>query len=232
MDNGKETKNKKKRPDVSGIFLGVAAALFFICFSVTAVLNCKAVYRRDLDAYALDKASGVPKEAILEDYDRLIRYNNLGGPDKLEFRHFAMSETGRTHFEEVRTVFRAFETGLILFGLFSLAGIFLCLRKREDRPDPPLLTAFRTAGVLLTALPAALGLAAALAWDRFFVLFHEVVFDNDYWIFDETTDPIIKVLPDAFFYHEALLIAALILLPGAAFLIAAHAVKTRAARKA
>jgi integral membrane protein (TIGR01906 family) len=38
------------------------------------------------------------------------------------------------------------------------------------------------------------------------------MFRNDYWIFDEATDPVIMILPDAFFLHCAVMIILLILI--------------------
>jgi integral membrane protein (TIGR01906 family) len=61
-----------------------------------------------------------------------------------------------------------------------------------------------------------------LAWDRFFVVFHKIFFRNDYWIFDEASDPIIKVLPDEFFFHEAIFMLAIVLAIGAVLLISGH----------
>ena len=61
------------------------------------------------------------------------------------------------------------------------------------------------------ALPAVFGLAIAVNWEGFFVAFHRLMFDNDYWIFDAATDPVITILPDAFFMHCALMILAIIL---------------------
>ena len=55
-------------------------------------------------------------------------------------------------------------------------------------------------------LPMILGILVALFWDKVFVIFHELFFNNDYWIFDYRTDPIILLLPDEFFMHCALLI--------------------------
>ena len=46
----------------------------------------------------------------------------------------------------------------------------------------------------------------ALNWDFCFVLFHKILFRNDYWIFDPACDPVITILPDAYFLHAAALI--------------------------
>ena len=62
------------------------------------------------------------------------------------------------------------------------------------------------------ALPVILGALIAMNWDQFFVLFHKLFFNNDYWIFDADTDPIILLLPDGFFMHCALMILALIVI--------------------
>ena len=61
-------------------------------------------------------------------------------------------------------------------------------------------------------VPLAAGLAIAANWDRAFVLFHQVVFRNDLWIFDPAEDPVITILPDTFFLHCAVMIVALALL--------------------
>lgn len=50
------------------------------------------------------------------------------------------------------------------------------------------------------------GSLVALNWDFCFVLFHKILFRNDYWIFDPACDPVITILPDAYFLHAAALI--------------------------
>ena len=68
----------------------------------------------------------------------------------------------------------------------------------------------RIAGILCIALPAFLGLMVAVNWDYVFVTFHQLVFNNDYWLFDPSTDPIIDILPDGYFMHCAIMIFALV----------------------
>ena len=66
--------------------------------------------------------------------------------------------------------------------------------------------------ILTVALPAVIGAAVALNWDRTFVTFHEIAFNNDYWLFDPATDPVINILPDLYFLHFAVIILALVIL--------------------
>ena len=64
-------------------------------------------------------------------------------------------------------------------------------------------------------LPVVLGILAALDFNRAFVVFHSIFFPGkSNWIFDYRTDPIILVLPQNFFMHCAMLIAAGILFFG------------------
>lgn len=50
----------------------------------------------------------------------------------------------------------------------------------------------------------------AVNWDYVFVTFHQLVFNNDYWLFDSSTDPIIDILPDGYFMHCAIMIFVLV----------------------
>ena len=52
----------------------------------------------------------------------------------------------------------------------------------------------------------------ALNWEKVFISFHELVFQNDYWLFDPVTDPVILVLPDEYFMHCAIMIIGIVLL--------------------
>ena len=95
--------------------------------------------------------------------------------------------------------------GKIFSGILSLAGIIY--RHFKKNPGYLLLS-----GILTVAIPAALGALIALNWETVFVLFHKIVFHNNYWIFDAATDPVITILPDTFFMHCALMILALVVL--------------------
>ena len=75
-------------------------------------------------------------------------------------------------------------------------------------------------GAITVLLPSLLGIFIALDFDRLFVLFHELVFSNDYWIFYYDLDPIILYLPEDFFMLCAMLIVLLVLLSALAMLAA------------
>lgn len=55
-------------------------------------------------------------------------------------------------------------------------------------------------------------LAVIIDWEKAFTLMHKIFFDNDDWLFNPQTDPIITILPDTFFMHCGLLIIGLTIL--------------------
>ncbi len=201
------------------LLLALVTVLFVISAAVVLILHFRPLYSLDVDLLDIPALSGLPREEILQNYDALIDYNRFFGPSQLHFPTLAMSETGRIHFEEVKRVFLFFEGSCFVCGVLFLLGAVY----RHFHRDPRWL---RLAGILTVALPALLGLLIALNWQRVFVLFHQIVFRNNYWIFDAATDPVITILPDAYFMHCAVGILLLVVL-GSAACFAAYAVARR-----
>ena len=83
---------------------------------------------------------------------------------------------------------------------------------KEKNKGHEILIFLRSASIITVLLPVIVGILCAFNWDAAFTLFHEIMFRNDYWIFDEATDPVIMILPDAFFFHCAVMIILLILI--------------------
>lgn len=191
--------------NLRNLLLGVIWSFFLISLSVTVTLNFRPLYYYDIDHLDICQLSGLPEEEIRQNYDVLIDYNNFWGSDTLEFPTLAMSETGRIHFEEVKVIFVALEYAAILFGILAVAGS-IYLHKKKERQY------LLYSSVLSVALPTVLAVGIAVNWDWFFVTFHHIFFNNDYWIFSADTDPVITILPDAFFMHCAIMILALVVL--------------------
>lgn len=195
-----------------GIIFGLITAVFIICAAVTITLNCRPLYEADIARYSLSETTGMTKEEILENYQAVIDYNNLGGPDTLEFPTLSMSDGGRIHFEEVRRIFHAMQYAMIICGALTVFAFVFTIRKR-------ILSYRLWTGIFTIALPSVVGIMAALSWDSFFVLFHRIMFNNDYWIFDAATDPVITILPDGYFLHCLIMIVAIALALAAAFIL-------------
>ena len=44
-----------------------------------------------------------------------------------------------------------------------------------------------------------------------FITFHQIVFRNNYWVFDYRSDPVINILPETFFMHCFIMIVIIVI---------------------
>lgn len=185
--------------------LSIILTLTIISLAVVLTLACKPLYYLDIHALHIPETTGCTISEIKANYNAVIDYCLSFGNAPLEFPTFPMSEGGRIHFEEVKNIFNLFKYMVIGGTLASTAGILWMRRKH-------CYGYLKLTAILTVALPAIIGAAVALNWDRTFVTSHEIAFNNDYWLFDPATDPVINILPDLYFLHCAVMILALVIL--------------------
>lgn len=192
----------------SNLLLALIGFLFLFSASVVLVLNLRAIYYADIRLQKLESTTGISEEVIRENYDALIDYNLITkGVKRLEFPSFPMSQHGETHFREVKRIFVAIQCLFAVTGAAFVLGLLCKLRRRD-------YGSLKLTAILTILVPIVLGVLAVTGWERFFVGFHELFFRNDYWIFDPVTDPVIRILPDVFFFHCAAAILVFLLLGG------------------
>ena len=189
---------------MKNILTSICLALFIISASVTITLNFRPLYYHDISSLQIEETSGYSKKVIKDNYDALIDYNQFFHSEKLKLT-MPMSREGRIHFAEVKQIFVAIEIICIITLILS---VFLIHHQIQHHHFEFL----KTTSIISLLLPAIAGIFTFINWDFTFVLFHKIMFRNDYWLFDEATDPVITILPDTFFLHCAVLIFVLILL--------------------
>jgi integral membrane protein (TIGR01906 family) len=184
----------------TNLLAALVGFLFIFSLSVVLTLNLRSIYYFDIRYQNLVAETGLSETTIRENYDTLIDYNLITKHVKtLEFPDFPMSEHGRTHFAEVKRIFVAIQYLCIVSGVILVIVLFRKLRKRD-------YGSLKLTSIFTFLVPLVLGILAALNWNAFFLKFHELFFNNNYWIFDPVTDPVITILPDAFFLHCAVMI--------------------------
>ena len=216
----------KQKGFVQVVFDGLTALvlfLFILSFSVTFTLNFRPLYYMDIELLDIETESGISKDEIRENYDVLIGYNSMFTDEELAFPTLAMSESGKIHFEEVKVIFVLFQKTALITAVIGLALVLAQKKRGEGRY-------LKYTGVITIVIPALLGTLIAVNWDKAFVMFHEIAFDNDYWIFDPVTDPVITILPDAFFLHCAIMILGLVV-AGSVLCLILHGRSVRKLRK-
>lgn len=186
------------------VLLAIILTIFIFTLAVVLVLNSKWLYYIDITLLGMERRSGMNVAEIKANYDALIRYNQFWFRGELVFPNLLMSRTGRIHFQEVKRILDVIQ--YLCIGSFVFLVIGMIRHRRRSKGY------LKLAGIFSVAVPVILGILAALDWDRFFVVFHKIFFRNNYWLFDSRTDPVILILPDAYFLHCAILILLLILL--------------------
>lgn len=196
---------KVRRFKITDIFIGILFTLFFVSAGVIITINFRPLYYMDINLLDISEASGYSREEIRENYDALIDYSSPFFRGKLSFPTLTSSEAGLQHFKEVKNIFMSF---YVLAALSLISLVFIIIGKGRKKEFSYLAVSSLTA----VLLPAVLGLLLALDFDTSFVIFHKLFFNNDYWLFDPVTDPVIQILPDTFFLHCALMIIGIVIL--------------------
>ena len=190
---------KDKKYSAVDYILALLCTLTVVCLAVSITVWFRPLYYADIEFLDIPEKSGYSEEVCHNNYDVLIDYNVIGGTSELEFPDMEMSEHGRIHFEEVKRIF-IFMQIEALAGTAVLAAVYF-RRKRRGW--------MHLTGFVSLAVAAAVLLAVVVDWEWAFETMHGLLFDNDYWLFNPQTDPVIKILPDRFFMHCGIMIIGL-----------------------
>ena len=176
----------------------------FIALIVNFTLIFKPLYYMDINVLNIEESSGLNKNELKANYDYLITYLTQNKTEEFNLPTLPSSDHGKIHFKEVKVIFDKIRVIFAFSMAISIIGIIL--NKKKKRIDYLL-----TSSILLLVMPIILLIPFMINFDKSFTAFHKIFFNNDYWLFDITADPIINILPQDFFFHCALLILALII---------------------
>lgn len=188
---------------------GVMVALFTIGISVIMTLNLRSIYSYSIDKYNLTEIGQVSKKALMGDYNILLKYLQNPFIEKLEFNNFTMSSNGEFHFYEVKEIFLKV---YIIVILILISFIVIYIIKKLNNKKFNLFKLLNYGANALTAIIMLLLVSAFTNFSKAFIVFHKIFFNNDYWIFDPRTDPIIDVLPEEVFKLYAIIVIAIVIL--------------------
>lgn len=182
----------------------VALFLFLLTASIGLPIYIRPFYYAHIEHCDLVQRSGYTEEEIREAYDQVLDYLTLPGH---EFGTGVMpySQDGKAHFEDCKALFDL--NAIILIGS-GVTLVWLFLKRKAWGPYRlGTHSAALWAAALALAAPMIIGGLAALDFDRAFVIFHSIFFPRkSNWVFNWNADQIIRVLPQEFFMHCAILI--------------------------
>ena len=184
---------------------GTYLSIFNILLATVVVLNCKGTYRIANKIFQIDKNLNIPRNKLYDEYGNIIDFINNPKTTDLSFESFTLSNNALYHFVEVRKIF----IGIYIFLIFSISllVIYLLINKKRIKKaigNIPVIS------LLITIVTSFVIIGSSMVnFNYLFKIFHEIIFTNDYWIFDTVKDSIILALPEEFFLLCAIIIIVL-----------------------
>jgi len=180
----------------------IEVAIFAIAFAVFGLVTLALVWSGDWAYELLARMTGHTQTTFLDagslatvDLSGLLRFHAAWAsyvvglspsPPASEF--FTADE--RAHMADVRTVFRGAEYAA------ALALFVMLFRVQRARRRGDALRLVRGGALTATAIVAVIGVAAAVAFDPLFLLFHDVFFPQGNFLFDPATSNLIRLYPE------------------------------------
>lgn len=150
---------------------------------------------------------GYHGERVMSDYHGIIRYLQWW-PGQLHFHELPISKSALKHFADVKLLVEQIQ----LLTPFSLLIWWLGLRYEKKNYQLWRLAILFPCMLLLFSVIIGM---LCLSFNDSFIIMHQLLFRNNYWVFSSRTDPIILLLPVSFFaklFISWMLIAVMIIL--------------------
>ncbi len=185
------------------IILGVCLLLLFIGAGLAVTLSCRSLYTSGIEEWRLDEISGLSRETIVRNYDVMMDWTSPFHRESLKLPDLTLSPSAAQHFAECKPLFDFFLiAGAVSLPVCVWLTVHFIRAKRWGN--------IAAAGIISLAIPVVFVLPALIDFDMLFVIFHKIFFNNDMWLFDPAVDPVINILPEAYFMRCALLMGGII----------------------
>lgn len=158
----------------------------------------KSYFTRSYEKYNIESVTSKSSEELNIITIDLIKYLKGQGGNELLKPHF--NEREILHMEDVQHLFDLARIVKYISTIISILILLYFLRKKE------ILTLGKTLfyGIFLNyALIALLGILIVFDFNKYFTYFHLIFFSNELWILDPSTDLMIQMLPEQFFFGMA-----------------------------
>lgn len=189
---------------ILNVIFSICFSIFIITTAINFTVGFKQLYYYDIDKLNIPKLSNLSKEEIKLNYDYLIEYNLSKNVDEFEMPTIKSSNQGKIHFEEVRDIFQNVNKISRICLIISLIGIIIGIKNKD-------IKILNYTSKALIIIPLVLAIPMIINFEDTFVIFHKLMFSNDYWIFDPRLDPVINILPEEFFFHAGIMILGIVL---------------------
>ena len=201
----------KKILKISGVLNTISFILLILFLGIQVSGFGMWFYRWQYDVNDTYEVVSMEQEDLHEVTRHMIRYMQGREPD-LQIMTTVDGEA-RYFFSEIEIrhmidVYELFAVGLviqwILIVLFlTTLGLFFWKGREQLRY---LYKSWQIGAIAVLGALIALVALIAINWQRAFVIFHEIFFNNDYWILDSRVDLLVNIVPYPFFISISIFI--------------------------
>ncbi len=216
--------------------------LFAIALSFAAIVTLALVWSGDAPYRDLARDNHVtryafvvlaPAGGVLETdldgavaiHQRWSQYVTGGAGDPPRFDPSLFTDDEYSHMEDVRHVFDLTK----FFVPAALVVIIVRLQRARRRSARDMWRVVRDGSLVAVGIIAIIALATVFAFDRLFMLFHELFFPQGNFLFDPSTSNLLRVWPE-WYWEGMFLRVGISFLAVALILVVAAALRLRAAK--
>ena len=201
----------RNQPSLLPDLAGAAQVGMWLFYLPGQVLLVRDFYTAQIGPLGICEASGLTRRQAAEAYGDVMDYCMGRRPD-FSAGVLPFSAEGASHFADVRGLFLLAVWVFVAAAGLLLTGAVVCRLRRQRLPRLGGRTPGFWAACGLGGLFLLIALLAALNFDRAFTVFHSIFFPGkDNWLFDPVADPVILILPEAFFRNCAIAIVTVLL---------------------
>lgn len=187
------------------IYLFISSVLF----SIILVLNSSIFIHTFFTKFTnLNLKINLSTKYIALDYKNIINYLRFPWVNNLNLNYFSLSNTAYLHFQEVKNIFSLIF--IIFFLITFISTIFYYFYHHLFFIN--LIKVFNYYFYFILLFISTIFLCILFNFSSSFALFHNILFNNDYWLFNPVKDSIILILPENFFMICTCFIIGIILL--------------------
>ncbi|MGL4761753.1 MAG: TIGR01906 family membrane protein [Sarcina sp.] len=191
--------------------------ILLICTNIIILFNSKFLFKYFTLSNETAKTLAIPFESLMIEYEKIIVYLRNPLITNLKFNYFTLSPNGQQHFFEVKMLLTyifmlACSIGVFLIVYLTYKKFFFNKTLLHQKIKTNLILCKKYFNSIIISTVVCLGLFIIIDFNKVFIVFHNLLFDNDLWMFNETTDSIISILPENYFMLCAVFILIMLLI--------------------
>ncbi len=164
--------------------VGLLLAVIIVVLNLELVMSSTSFYESQFEKNGAYDVFG--KETVDKEREVLVRFIKNGE----SISSTLLNEKEKRHMEDVHELYKR-----MVFGAYGVVGILVVLLLRGKGNKKGVMV---KAGVITIAGVIGI-LLLSMQFRESFILFHEVMFDNELWILNPETDNLLKLFPESFF---------------------------------